>query len=595
MKKSKPSLFDIIARYWIAFLLIFTILFLFIGFVGDYKDYQADVKQLSLEHKENVKDRLKKEVEHYIKIIETQTKNLQEAKYKMLQNRVHKAHLVAENLYENYKDKQSQAQIKDMIITALRKVRFPNDGYYFITDINGKEILFDEKPELEGKDMLLVYNSDGVFVVKEMIEIAKKQKEGFYNYKWTKPKVQEERIKTSYIKLFEPYGWIIGTGIYLEDLTKYIQESILDNTEAMKFDLTLDNYIFIGQWDGLSMSHPARGKNMYNVQDKNGKYLVQELIQKARDGGGFVEYVMPSLSNERNSQKISYVQGIAKWQWYVGAGAYVDDINDQIELLKGQLYKKFFSAFLRGVLLSLTLLILFSLFSRRLNRKVKEDFLIFVNFFNKLILNNKKIDIDKIRFSEFEELGIYANAMLDAKINLEDNLRKYEMIVSSSKDFLSLMDKDYKYVAINETYLRYLQKSKEEIIGKSSVEIFGEEDFEKNVKPYQERALKGESLTLQRWIKFPIGRRFIDIQFFPYKEEGKEKIEYFVVSARDWTQKKKREDEIVLWKRVFENTMEAVMICDTHMKIITVNNAFVEITGYSQEEVIKNHWFRRYT
>lgn len=70
MKKSKPSLFDIIARYWIAFLLIFTILFLFIGFVGDYKDYkdyQADVKQLSLEHKENVKDKLKKEVEHYIK------------------------------------------------------------------------------------------------------------------------------------------------------------------------------------------------------------------------------------------------------------------------------------------------------------------------------------------------------------------------------------------------------------------------------------------------------------------------------------------------------------------------------------------------
>jgi Na+/H+ antiporter NhaC len=60
MGKSKPSLFDIIARYWIAFLLIFTILFLFIGFVGDYKDYQADVKQLSLEHKENVKDKLKK-------------------------------------------------------------------------------------------------------------------------------------------------------------------------------------------------------------------------------------------------------------------------------------------------------------------------------------------------------------------------------------------------------------------------------------------------------------------------------------------------------------------------------------------------------
>lgn len=374
MKKSKPSLFDIIARYWIAFLLIFTILFLFIGFVGDYKDYQADVKQLSLEHKENVKDRLKKEVEHYIKIIETQTKNLQEAKYKMLQNRVHKAHLVAENLYENYKDKQSQAQIKDMIIAALRKVRFPNDGYYFITDINGKEILFDEKPELEGKDMLLVYNSDGVFVVKEMIEIAKKQKEGFYNYKWTKPKVQEERIKTSYIKLFEPYGWIIGTGIYLEDLTKYIQESILDNTEAMKFDLTLDNYIFIGQWDGLSMSHPARGKNMYNVQDKNGKYLVQELIQKARDGGGFVEYVMPSLSNERNSQKISYVQGIAKWQWYVGAGAYVDDINDQIELLKEQLYKKFFSAFLRGVLLSLTLLILFLFFLEDSTVKLKRIF-----------------------------------------------------------------------------------------------------------------------------------------------------------------------------------------------------------------------------
>ena len=586
MGKSKPSLFDIIARYRIAFLLIFTILFLLVGFVGDYKDYKADVKQLSLQHKENVKDRLKKEVEHYIKLVETQTKNLQEAKYQMLQNRVHKAHLIAQNLYEEYKDTKSETQIKEIIITILRKVRFLQSGYYFIIDTNGKKVLFDEKPELEGKDMLLVYNSDGVFVTKEMLKLAKEKKEGFYTYKWSKPQVEDEREKTSYIKLFEPYGWIIGTGIYLDDLTKYIQESILDNTEAMKFDLTLDNYIFIGQWDGLSMSHPARGKNMYNVQDKNGKYLVQELIQKARDGGGFVEYVMPSLSNERNSHKISYVQGIAKWQWYVGAGAYVDDINEEIELLKEQLYEKFFTAFLRGTFLALILFILFSLFSKSLNHKVKEDFLVFVNFFNKLILNNKKIDIKKIRFSEFEELGKYANEMLDTKIQLEDNLKRYEMIVSSSKDFLSLIDKNYKYVAINETYLRYLQKSKEEIIGKSSAEIFGEEDFEKNVKPYQERALKGETSTLQRWIKFPIGIRYIDIQFFPYKQEGKEEIEYFVVSARDWTQKKKREDEIALWKRVFENTMEAVMICDTHMKIITVNNAFVEITGYSQEEVV---------
>jgi len=171
-------------------------------------------------------------------------------------------------------------------LRTLRPIRFNKGrGYYFAFDLNGIETLFPVRPDMEGKNMLKVRGGKGEFVVSDMLAVIREKGEGFYSYSWSKPNKQGYFPKIAFVKLFEPIGWVIGTGEYLDDVEKDIQEECLKWISNIKFGK--DGYVFAGQWDGLSLSGPATGKNMYAVADINGVKIVQELIKAAKSEGGF--------------------------------------------------------------------------------------------------------------------------------------------------------------------------------------------------------------------------------------------------------------------------------------------------------------------
>jgi signal transduction histidine kinase len=265
--------------------------------------------------------------------------------------------------------------------------------------MDGIEMLFADKPEMEGKSMLGLKNHEGRYVVRGMIDIILAQKEGFYEYSWTKPLSEGEHFKKiSYIKAFEPYHWFIGTGLYLDDMEQTIKEEILNDTDRLLFDKENKNYLFAGTWKGISLSYPAPNKNMYNVQDVNGKFIVQELIERAKVGGGFVEYVMPPLKGERNLNKISYVTGIVDWEWYVGAGVYLDDISEQINELNIEMQKELEKTIFTILAMVAGFSIILGVFYFHISGKIRRDFRIFTHFFDSLVKKDQKIDLKSVKY-----------------------------------------------------------------------------------------------------------------------------------------------------------------------------------------------------
>ena len=320
--KKKLSLFDYF--HIVAFIMFttFTALFIFLSYTNAQTKFERESQKLSESYLDSKKKMLHDEVTKFVDFIHSKKRDVYHKTQDTVKERVLEAYALALSIHERHKNTHTPTQIQEIIIETLRHLRFENGkGYYFITRLDGIEMLFADKPEMEGKNMLGLRNHEGRFVVKGMIDVVKAQKEGFYEYSWTKPQADGEHFKKiSYIKLFEPYDWFIGTGLYLDDMEHKVKEEILNDTERLLFDKEGKNYIFAGTWKGMSLSHPAKGKDMYNVKDVNGKYIVQELISRARSGGGFVEYVMPPLKGERNLNKLSYVAGILDWEWYVGAG-----------------------------------------------------------------------------------------------------------------------------------------------------------------------------------------------------------------------------------------------------------------------------------
>lgn len=127
----------------------------------------------------------------------------------------------------------------------------------------------------------------------------------------------------------------------------------------------------------------------------------------------------------------------------------------------------------------------------------------------------------------------------------EASLREYEVIVSTSSDLLSLIDKNYHYRVVNQAYLDFHQKTREEIIGHSVADLLGNDVFQAGVKVHLDSCLAGEHVHYQSWFEFPgAGRRFMDVYYFPVvgADSG---ISGVVVNSRDITRTKELEQESV--------------------------------------------------
>jgi two-component system NarL family sensor kinase len=117
---------------------------------------------------------------------------------------------------------------------------------------------------------------------------------------------------------------------------KHAQQEVYDILKSMEFGE--DGYFFIYDYNGVNVAHSRKpqleGENLFNFQDDNGKFLIQELIQKAKQGGGYTSYLWDKPSGGESVKKLGYSIGLDKWQWMVGTGLYIDDIEKGVVGIK---------------------------------------------------------------------------------------------------------------------------------------------------------------------------------------------------------------------------------------------------------------------
>ncbi len=104
---------------------------------------------------------------------------------------------------------------------AVTAMRFGEGkrNYFFVFDEQGQFVVHPERPDLIGVDSMDLKSLDGKYIIREMIERTKKETHGFISYQWEKPHqkgVASEKL--TYFKLIPKWGWIIGTGIYNDDI-----------------------------------------------------------------------------------------------------------------------------------------------------------------------------------------------------------------------------------------------------------------------------------------------------------------------------------------------------------------------------------------
>ena len=114
--------------------------------------------------------------------------------------------------------------LKSQILNAIEQLygRQDGTGYIFIYSFSGVNLSDPLQLNNIGKNLYDFRDPNGIQVIKALIDVSQKPKGGFVEYMWVKPVTEVSTPKISYAKAFKPWGWMVGTGVYLDEVEKLI-------------------------------------------------------------------------------------------------------------------------------------------------------------------------------------------------------------------------------------------------------------------------------------------------------------------------------------------------------------------------------------
>src|SRR6056297_787745 len=461
-------------------IIVIAIIILAVGYFGIYNEYSTytrineRIHKNHIEtHKSLVKNETLKAVNYiYYKIQETEAKQKER-----LKSGVYMAHSLAKSIYDQNKNQKSANEIKQMIKDVLRPIRFDHkDSYIFIGDLNGYDVLYPTAPHLEGKYIYDLQDDMGNYIMRDEINMVKTQKEGFVTGYWKRPGYDDNitHKKTSFVKLFEPYNWYIGTGEYVEDFEKEVQKEVLERLSKIRF--SQEGYIFVNTYNGDALIKDGKiitqKINLWDYKDPNGVKVIQEERKAVKNPeGGYIYYSWKKLNSDEIVPKMSYVKGIPEWQWMVGAGIYFENINPILNQQKTALKQTIQKKILTIIIVFGAVLTFLFVFTYFLSKKAKANVNSFLDFFKNASQNLEEIDESKLDFYEFKMIARSANKMIH-EIKISQDKKKedeaiFERLFESSPEAIALIGNNGKVIKVNQGFTNLFGFTKDELINKN--------------------------------------------------------------------------------------------------------------------------------
>jgi methyl-accepting chemotaxis protein len=207
-----------------------------------------------------------------------------------------------------------------------------NKDYFWINDMHPTMVMHPYKPKLDGKDLSGFKDPNGKKLFVEFVNTCRENGEGFVDYYWPKYGADKPQPKLSFVKLFKPWNWIIGTGVYMEVAESRLQVNSAAVIENLRYGPENKDYFWINDTQPAMIMHPYKpqlnGKDLSASKDPNGKKLFVEMVRVCKENGeGFVDYHWPKYGADQPQPKVSFVKLFKKWNWIIGTGVYMDDID----------------------------------------------------------------------------------------------------------------------------------------------------------------------------------------------------------------------------------------------------------------------------
>ncbi len=326
---------------------------------------------------------------------------------------------LADKLYNQYKGKMTNRQLKELIIHAISSQQSQEKySKFFINTLDGYGVYYHGRESNKGVNLLNLKDINGNLVVKKEIESLQKKNEECISYEVDSPWIIDgtPNHKVTFVKKFGHFNWYFGYKGYLEDYYEDFKLEIAQKVSSVRF--RHGGYIFLNETDGDPIVLDGKlYQGNFNFHDgtdsiKNSIFELQLEAANSLDGGGYFSYLWEKIEGGEAVPKISFVKKFESCNWLVGAGFYVDEIDVVLDAQLVRMKKSLLRNLLHIFLIFIAILALEYWLVYRFNSRYSDDFLHFTNFFRIGKGRYETIDVKKLHFEEFKQMGIIANEMI---------------------------------------------------------------------------------------------------------------------------------------------------------------------------------------
>lgn len=351
------------------FLILVVIIITYFSVINIEQQGEERLLNYKKEAVEDVSNHLKDLVDVAYETIDKNYSNLSDLEYlsTFYERRLHDIINTGETIIERYQRRVAKGQItlqeaKRLAQGEIKELRSDGGtGYIWINDTTSPfptMIMHPTVPSLDGKVLSSrrYNNAQGKDrnLFSAFVEVTENNKDGYVDYLWPKPTpngLTKKEPKLSYVRRYQKWGWILGTGIYIDDAKVEIESRIKESIKTMRYadgtgyfwinDNTLPYptmvmHPTVPSLDGKVLDDP-KYNNALGI-DKNLFQAFAEVTAKNKDG--FVDYLWPKPTKEgltERKEKISYVKLHKATGWIIGSGAYIDNIDEIVATKKNQI------------------------------------------------------------------------------------------------------------------------------------------------------------------------------------------------------------------------------------------------------------------
>ncbi|MFH1139249.1 MAG: methyl-accepting chemotaxis protein [Pseudomonadota bacterium] len=232
------------------------------------------------------------------------------------------------------------AEAQKNALAGIKALRYGGTGYFWITDSAPRMLMHPLSPELDGQDLarfklngrtaLAEGTQTPVFVEAARLAAQNPKSGGFLIYSWPDPANPEHPAqKLTYVRYFEPWNWVVGTGITIEQAQKLSMTQAAATVGSMRYGQ--GGFMFIVDRDLEIKAHADAnllGKKADGLQSPDGRFIFREMIQAGEDlGQGYLEYPWPADGAGTPEPKLTYFRYFKPWGWVIGTGLSLAGLN----------------------------------------------------------------------------------------------------------------------------------------------------------------------------------------------------------------------------------------------------------------------------